>query len=126
MPRKTLAAVMLATSGVGPLALAFIFSCCVLPFHKQLHAAIPLCHIAKAMTTDAAAESDGAATTTRAGEQLAKLYLRALPLALEAAVKHQAVAAPRGSAVERRERSHGAMRCDQDVGLLTLLAIFRI
>src|SRR5688500_16517552 len=55
---KKTATVMILWSALAALATTFIFSCCVLPFHQQIHAALPLCHVAKAIAPDVGTETE--------------------------------------------------------------------
>lgn len=123
---KVLAAVMLTGSAIAALAAAFIFSCCVLPFHREIHSVVPLCHVAKAMTSDAGQPSDDPGRPAEKQRDDHRSLTRSTLSSGIPDVSAVNVSGLRGSASRRAYRSLGAMRCDSDVGLPTLLAVFRI
>ena len=128
MKRTIIAAAWLAGTTI-PLALSaiFVFGCCVLPFHKALHHALPLCHIAEHMLH--ADHHDGEddhhpVPTPTQKQQVSGPSLFTILAAKRSADRSDsfALSQPRYSPVSHRTYiSLGALRCDQDVGLQRLL-----
>jgi hypothetical protein len=108
-------------------ATAWLFGCCVLPFHHAIHRLVPLCRIAIAMAHDADRTDRQASSTPQKKQRTAQ------PPATELARASRALFAPRSfpvvslsPAAYRSFITLGAIRCDRDVGLHTLFATFLI
>jgi hypothetical protein len=122
MKRTAIAVAWIAGTTV-PMAGAavFLFGCCVLPFHAYLHKAMPLCHLAMAVSSGEHAEHRGAQSPlpARARQEPVKRIASDVPrsfrLASLAAVIHHA--SPGDAHAYRSFISLGALRCDQDIGL---------
>ena len=115
------------------LAAIFVFGCCILPFHKYLHGAMPLCHLASEMLTGHhdgdEHDSDHPVTPPPSRERLvfaspsietfvpARLFLTTDGI-------RQRLDTARSD--RRSFISLGAVRCENDVGLHLLLATFRV
>jgi hypothetical protein len=128
-------ALLLLTGFAVPSALAavFVFGCCILPFHKYLHGAVPLCHLASEVLAghhDGDAHgSDHPATPPPSREKLSfpspsvELFVPARLLVTTDGIRQ------RLDTIRSDYRSFislGAMRCEDDVGLQLLLTTFRI
>ena len=133
MKRTVIAAAWVAGATI-PLALAavFVFGCCVLPFHRALHRALPLCHIAVEIL-HGGHDDDGDHNPAPPPPQKQQLSGPSLLTVLTS--RHSlhradnfAMSQPRYSPIAHRSFiSLGAIRCDQDIGLRRLLTeTFRI
>lgn len=126
---------LLLTGLAVPSALAamFVFGCCILPFHKYLHGAMPLCHLASEVL---AGHHDGdghgshhPATQPPSREKLSfgsssvETFVPARLFIMTDAIRRSLDAARSNY---RSFISLGAMRCEDDVGLQLLLTTFRI
>lgn len=114
--------------GAPLVAAVFLFGCCVLPFHG--HRMSPLCHAASAILGGHGGDHETVrhpVTLPKVGAAPAltvpsrSVSLTPSPMnarfSIRSAVAHRAT---------RCWLSHGAARCDDDVGLELLLATFRI
>jgi len=123
MMRRTLIAVawLLGTTVPVLAAVVFYFGCCVLPFHAYLHKALPLCHLAVALEQqhDDAPQPMPAREKQEPAKRMATTVARTLPLA--ALASHRRIPTPIDANAYRSFIALGALRCDQDVGLLSLL-----
>jgi hypothetical protein len=129
MKRKVIAAVWILGATVPLLAATvYLVGCCVLPFHQAMHEVVPLCHIAMSATgAPDAGERDAlppARDKEEAGKRVDTNVRAAFRLGFFAS-QAQHVAAP-ALPSHRSFLAHGAMRCDQDVGLHVLVETFRI
>ena len=124
MKKGLLAFAVLAVSAIpAVLAAAYLFGCCVLPFHQVLHKLMPLCAMAVSAFTD-----EAPSTTPAEKDEPRTKITTDLPRAFRGAPLLSAMA-PATPVVlgARSSLSPGAARCDRDVGLhLLLLATFRI
>jgi hypothetical protein len=101
---------------------AFLFGCCVLPFHHVVHRVFPFCGgIVKLLTPqphhDAVPSKPASKHTIGAAivvKRAVAAFMRDEPLV----VTH--------SLPPRDRLAHGAVRCDDDVGLYLLVSILRI
>jgi hypothetical protein len=126
MRRRFIAAAWIA-GAVIPLAAGtlFVVGCCVLPFHRVVHAAMPACHLAvKAM----AGENDAPATPAPQKQEPVKRFVSQLSPVFRLVVNAdlREVIAPSAATAYRSFISLGAMRCDRDVGLHVLVDTYRI
>jgi hypothetical protein len=126
---------LLLTGFAVPSALAaiFVFGCCILPFHKYLHGAMPLCHLASGVL---AGHHDGdehgadhPATPPPSRERLtsglpsADNPVQARLFVTTAQLRHRPEP-PRSDL--RSFMAQGAVRCESDVGLHLLHTTFLI
>jgi len=134
MKRTIIAAAWVAGATI-PLFLAaiFVFGCCVLPFHRVLHRALPLCHIAVVFLHGSHGDENGdhhPAPPAPEKQQISGLSLLTILTSRYSVALSDtfALSQPRYSPVAHRSFiALGAMRCDDDVGLHRLLiATFRI
>ena len=114
------------------LAALFVFGCCILPFHKYLHRAMPLCHVASALLSGhhegTEHDNDHAATPPPSREKQS-LSVRLAENAFQTFSVTADVIRHRTDPALTHLRSFiapGAVRCESDVGLLLLIANFRI
>ncbi len=98
-------------------ATVFYFGCCVLPFHKAIHEVAPLCHIATSAPTEEHHEVPPPA------KRITGVAPSAIRLASIAAQRFDPLPRPTSY---RDFITHGAVRCDRDVGLHLLVETFRI
>lgn len=114
------------------LATAFLVGCCVLPFHGVMHKLMPLCETAASMMrgdTHADHDHDAAPPApARDKQEPVKRIATEVPdaLRLTAVKATQRAIAPTATTSYRSFITLGAMRCDQDVGLHTLVETFLI
>jgi hypothetical protein len=104
----------------------FLFGCCVLPFHRYLHSAMPLCGGIVKLLASGPEEQQSQSTAPRAEEQTKPAPV---VMASGCAAVSSLTAALTARVVlpsPREELRHGAARCDHDVGLHLLLATFLI
>jgi len=126
MKRSTIAALSIAGATVPALlATVFIFGCCVLPFHKVIHKLMPVCSMAASFMRGQEASQQPAKTTEK--ESLKRLATE-LPNQFRLSIAGTPVlpASPSPTTGYRSFISHGASRCDQDVGLYLVIESFRI
>ena len=134
MNRITKGFLLLAGLAVpSALAAVFVFGCCVLPFHHYLHGAMPLCHVAsEVLTGHHDGDEHGAehpATPPPSRERLSLSSQSVMtPVTAHLFAPHNSVTRSLEQArVDLRSLiSLGAVRCENDVGLLLLLTTFRI
>lgn len=115
------------------LAAIFVFGCCVLPFHHQLHGAMTLCHVAsEVLTGHHDGDEHGAEHPAAPPPSRERLSLSS-PSGMTPASAH--LFAPRNNVTLSLQQARadlrslvslGAVRCENDVGLLLLLTTFRI
>ncbi len=126
MRRLGIAGLLCAGAAI-PVAAAsiFLFGCCVLPFHRVLHRYLPICGgIVSLMTPDSHSNASVAAAVP--GRRLACEGARhhtEQPSRDEAA---PANIFPTRAFRIRDQIAHGALRCDEDVGLHLLLSVMLI
>lgn len=99
-------------------ATVFYFGCCVLPFHRVLHEVAPLCHIATASQSEE--QQDEVPPPTK---RITGVAPSAIRLASMEAQRFDPLPRP---VAYRDFITHGAVRCDRDVGLHLLVETFRI
>ena len=112
------------------LALVYSFGCCVLPFHNVLHRVLPLCAMARALSSHALPDGhDDATPPSRRHHQPANhaLVRGSVRSHSDAPVHSHLAWATRSDGAYRTFISHGAARCDDDTGQrLQLLVLLRI
>lgn len=108
-------------------ATVWLFGCCVLPFHHAIHRLVPICRIAIAFAHDGDRSDQQPSTAPQEKQRAAQRLATELPARVAVAF------APRvfplvtcSPAAYRSFIALGAIRCDRDVGLHTLFAIFLI
>jgi hypothetical protein len=117
-----------------PLSLAaiFVFGCCVLPFHKYLHRAMPLCHLASEVL---ASHHDGDrggdhTVTPPSSRERAPFASPSAGKVVSARVFMTITNVDKRVDMARSDHRNfialGAARCETDVGLELLLTTFRI
>lgn len=108
----------------------FVFGCCVLPFHRYIHKAMPLCNLAVDFVRGAPGDRDQRQQPMPAREKQepVKRVATDVPRASLAAalVSSGGTPSPVGGPAYRSFISLGALRCDQDVGLHLLTGAFLI
>jgi hypothetical protein len=130
MTRRVVAALWVAASTL-PLILGatFLFGCCVLPFHRFLHHLMPVCErVQSAMRSDAASAHRHETTPAQEKEEPARRIAGTVPHGIVIAMR-SAAPSPGTAVAASRQRSlmrHGAVRCDQDVGLHIFIRTFLI
>ena len=126
MKRATIAAAWVAGATIPSLvAAAFLFGCCVLPFHHVLHKVMPACHAAVAMLAGQHAERG--ATPAQEKQKPVKRIVSDAPRVQRLTILATATTnAPQARTAYRSFITLGAIRCDRDVGLHVLDDTFRI
>jgi hypothetical protein len=104
-----------------------LVGCCVLPFHRVVHRVVPMCHQA-ADFLRGGGETKAPAPEKQQQEPARRIVSRLpQPVRVAAAVDARRMTpAPADAVAYRSFISHGAARCDQDVGLYLLVAVFLI
>jgi hypothetical protein len=126
--KRTLIILAWIAGATVPAALSavFVFGCCVLPFHRVIHRALPLCRIALPMLTG----DDEKPSSTPAPERRepTKRIVSVAPhsFRLHFAPASITASAPTASTSYRSFIAHGATRCESDVGLHLLVSTLRI
>lgn len=130
MKRTTIAALWIAGATVPVLlATVFIFGCCVLPFHHVIHKLMPICSIAADfMRGDLSGHETSEQPGQTAQKESPKRLATELPNQFRLSVVETPVlpASPSPTTGYRSFISHGASRCDQDVGLYLVIQSFLI
>jgi hypothetical protein len=128
MRRTAVAAAWIAGTTLPLLAATvFLFGCCVLPFHHVVHKLMPICELAaNILRGDDGDRHD--ATPARTKEEPVKRIVTtaAQTFRLATSMTSAAHLPPSPDSAYRSFIAHGAMRCDQDVGLHVLVETFRI
>lgn len=135
MSRRILTVALLGGALLPLLAAVMIFGCCVLPFHHLVHKVLPLCSSAAqllAHADDRVAPRDALPVAPKPHpKRVDNTDCTLFPASLARCATNamQGVIALSASSPQSRPRnavSPGALRVDDDVGLSTLLATFRI
>lgn len=133
MKRRLIAAAWITGATVPALlATVFLVGCCVLPFHRVMHQLMPLCEMAASIVRgDSGAaehEHDAVPPAEREKRDLTTRIVTVAPetFRLSTSISDQRLSAATSRDSYRSFISHGASRCDQDVGLYTLLDTFLI
>lgn len=127
--KRPLLAIGIALSTVAPAVIgaAFLFGCCVLPFHGVVHRVMPLCHAATDFLLDGGSEQQQPALPVQSSEKTTRLSPSLPPhLFHHAPLTATTLTAQRSSTDLRSFISLGALRCDDDIGLSAFLNTFRI
>lgn len=104
-----------------------LVGCCLLPFHRVVHRAMPMCHQA-AETLGGGATKEKAPPATEKQEPAKRVASRMPQTARVAQLSdvRPVPGAARDGVAYRSFLTHGAARCDQDVGLHLLDSVFLI
>jgi len=127
--RKLIAGAWIIGSMASVFALAaFLFGCCVLPFHSVLHRALPICGYVTGILSGAHHDHDKAAPV-RAQAKHSPVSIRVSAARAFARVATNDLRLSRvvhDARALRNVRSLGALRVDDDIGLHSLLATYLI
>lgn len=127
--KRPLLALVIALGTLLPAVVvaAFVFGCCVLPFHQALHRVMPLCHVAADVLRGTESESSQPLLPAQATERATRISPSLVPdLFPSASLPGAVLTAPASSGALRSYITLGALRCDDDIGLVLLLNTFRI
>ena len=116
---------LLCAGAVIPVAImsTFLLGCCVLPFHRVLHRYFPICGgIVKWIAPGGHHDATPARTVTKKHLTASTVPSRTENISFAANSALRAAGASR----LRNQIAHGALRCDDDVGLLILLSVMLI
>ena len=112
------------------LAVAFLFGCCVLPFHRVIHELMPGCQVAADLLRGDHHEhgDSGQPATPRQKQEPVKRLVpeTTATFVLNDAISAQRHATPTPATAHRDFIAHGAIRCDRDVGLHLLVETFLV
>lgn len=129
MKRRFVFAIWIAGATV-PLLLAtvFLFGCCVLPFHRVMHKLMPICELAaNVMRGDSASDAHDHSAVPPTPVREKQDPVKRITAIVSPASSPMAITAskqlipPCPTKAFRSFISLGAVRCDHDVGLNTLL-----
>ena len=124
MRRAVLAMVVIAGATVPALVAAvWLFGCCVLPFHGVMHRLLPLCRLAAAPADPG---HEPASVPAAKPQRIVHRMLPAPGVTVIPSNPPRARLVTASPAAYRSAIALGALRCDDDVGLHTLLATFVI
>lgn len=116
---------LLCASAITPIVAmsAFLFGCCALPFHRVVHRYLPICgSIVRFMTPDSHHDSVPGKVVTKKRSPISIVATRMDEIPITQTRQLSSATANRF----RDQLSHGALRCDNDVGLLLLLSMMLI
>jgi hypothetical protein len=116
---------LLCASAIIPIVAmsAFLFGCCALPFHRVVHRYLPICgSIVRFMTPDSHHESTPRKVVTKKHSPISIVATKTGAVTIRPTRQVSSATANR----LRDQLSHGALRCDNDVGLLLLLSVMVI
>jgi predicted DNA repair protein MutK len=126
--RRTAIAAAWIFGATVPLLMAtvFIFGCCVLPFHSVVHKLMPICQTAAALMSGHEHDAQPSSPAKQKEEPVKRVVTDRVMTAriVVADDARLLVESPRAS--RRSFITHGAVRCDQDVGLHVLVRTFLI
>jgi len=124
MKRFAIAIAILAGTTIPALiATVWLFGCCVLPLHRVMHRLVPLCRIAIAHHDN----SQQSSTAPQEKQRSLQHFKAELTPAFGVTVTQVAsLLIVDSQAAYRSFITLGAVRCDRDVGLHTLLGTFLI
>ena len=106
---------------------AFVFGCCVLPFHAVIHRVVPLCHVATDFLRGGESDQQQPALPAQQTEKTTRLSPSVVPeLFHQAPLTATTLTAQRSFDDLRSFMTLGALRCDDDIGLSAFLNTFRI
>jgi hypothetical protein len=124
MVKRIWIAGLICASAIIPIAAmsAFLFGCCALPFHRVVHRYLPICgSIVRFMTPDSHHESVPGKVVTKKHSPISIVATRTDEVPITQARQLSSTASHL-----RDQLAHGALRCDNDVGLLLLLSMMLI
>ena len=124
MRRAAIALGLIASTVIPALvATAWLFGCCVLPFHRTLHRLVPLCR----MATHTPASDQQTSTPAQEKQRPTPRLITDLTAAFSVSAVYVSSPLVTSSPAARRSfMTLGAIRCDRDIGLHTLFATFLI
>lgn len=126
---------LLSAVAVPPLlAATFLFGCCILPFHNDIHGSMPLCHLAsEVLAGHHDGETDGdhhqATPPPSKGKRsfgFASSVETPFPVRLFLTMEATRQRLDSARQSHRSIITLGGVRCENDVGLQLLLTTFRI
>lgn len=122
MRRAAIALLVIAGTVVPALvATVWLFGCCVLPFHRVMHGIAPLCHMA--MSQRSSDQTTTVPAPTQSAQRLDSELTQRLSFPATSRSSSLASSTP---AAHRSYIALGALRCDRDVGLHSILATYLI
>ena len=125
MVKRIWIAGLICASAIIPIVVmsAFLFGCCALPFHRVVHRYLPICgSIVRFMTPDSHHDSVPGKVVTKKRSPISIVATRTGGVTIRPMRQLSSATANRF----RDQLSHGALRCDNDVGLLLLLSMMLI
>ncbi|HEV7919508.1 MAG TPA: hypothetical protein VGR02_01830 [Thermoanaerobaculia bacterium] len=126
MIKRSAIAAALFLGAIIPLlaGVVFLFGCCVLPFHKVIHKAMPMCHVAiDFIRGEHQQQPVPAAEKQEPAKRLVTTSPRTFQLVVASPARR---VVPTAGSDYRSFITLGAMRCDSDVGLHLLVATLLI
>ncbi len=123
MKRAWIAGVYFAATAIPVLVMSvLLFGCCVLPFHRVIHRLFPYCGgIVKLLTPESHHDAVPAKAASKKTATPIVFALRQPGFDMPVAPFPRTL-----SARARQHMAHGALRCDQDVGLHLLISVLLI
>lgn len=122
MKRAAIALLVIAGTVVPAfVATVWLFGCCVLPFHRAMHGIAPLCHMAMSQGTPNPTTT--APAPTQSAQRLDSELTQRVSFPVASRSSSAASSTP---AAYRSYIALGALRCDRDVGLQTILSTYLI
>lgn len=124
--RRAVIALVVAAGTIVPTLAAnvWLFGCCALPFHRVMHGIAPLCHMAMSQSfNDRSDQTTTAPAPTQSAQRLDSELTQRASFPVTSRSSSVASSTP---AAYRSYIALGAVRCDSDVGLNTILSTFII
>lgn len=123
--RRAVIALLVAAGTIVPalVATVWLFGCCVLPFHRVMHGIAPLCHMAMSQESSDSDRTTTAPTPKQSAQRMDPELTQRVSFPVASRLSSVASSTP---AAHRSYIALGALRCDRDVGLNTILATFLI
>jgi hypothetical protein len=121
--RRAVIALVVAAGTIVPTLAAnvWLFGCCALPFHRVMHGIAPLCHMA--MSPESSDQTTTAPAPAQPAQRLDSELTQRVSFVVASRSSSVASSTP---AAYRSYIALGAVRCDSDVGLHTILSTFLI
>lgn len=125
MKRRLIAAAWIAGATLPLVAATLLLvGCCVLPFHQTVHKVMPVCHMAANVLGGEETPQDDATPPPSRERRMDVRMPATFRLATVASAPR--IVAPAPDTHYRSFITHGAARCDRDVGLHVLVETFLI
>jgi len=124
--RRAVIALVVAAGTIVPTLAAnvWLFGCCVLPLHRVMHGIAPLCHMAMSQgSNDRSDQTTTAPTPQQAGQRMDPELTQRVSFSV---ASHSSFLASTTPAAHRSYIALGALRCDRDVGLHSILVTYLI